>query len=797
MSDIGSENKRQWNGLLSSWTDNGYSAIVNFDIVPVSYNHYWAKHRPTSFYYKKRRAYNPVYPTRLLKKWWEITDVVTINESWCDDGECTEYMMAIHKRSWKMKVFTSNCWEWELRDLCWNSWLDEELWDLDECWDCFCECQYDKFILTDFVKWTPRHFDSNGTSTRNTWVQANIANGTVGVFYDEWAWTSNDYNAVQIGDWVYVHWTPWWGWDAYCGQARQVVDKKGPDSLIDKPYLLLNAPWLYLWAKSTQEQIDEDDKISQYQSKLRVAIDEENVSDIEKYQSILNSLMSLKEDGLLTQVIQTWENAVYSIYPERWEVVMYATCSGLKTIHDINWQRDPTTHNVLENYVADVTISCSSFKWDICTYWVDVFNNRLNILGNQWFNLSWETWENKMSFRTLNYVWEDKTAQTVFRNFLVQFGRENMSVVVYNEAWDSFSYKLDSSMGIFSRTSFISYQNSLYFIGSDKRLYSADIGSNGNGWYILNVTDQSAQIRGDLELLQEWDEVNMDADGTHMYIFINNKHDPRNSNNTKTRILKYFKDYNRWVYHDFCCGIIKHKRKNYFLWDTIYQQGQYDFRWSGPSKDCGNNFVESYIEFYVWENEDWQTQFNTISFKELEWLKILLGRGIYTDWSTKVVIDSQVHWYKQQYQVSTFEHIPRVDAHNKIRQWITPNKPSDCALDVLAECSNVIRPCKWMKPTDTIIWLDNCVCYDDKAYELADTYNVFINLKHLKRSDLYRIRIMSLWWDEMVFGWAVAWVEIYPIETHDSDDEDLINNWDECCAEGKFIDSLDPCNCSI
>ena len=96
---------KYWNGMLSSWTADGYSSVVNFDIVAPTYSWYGQKQRNTSFYYKKRAPYwtlNPIIKEKY--DWYMFTDAVTINEYWCNEWECLQYIMAIHKWSWNMKI---------------------------------------------------------------------------------------------------------------------------------------------------------------------------------------------------------------------------------------------------------------------------------------------------------------------------------------------------------------------------------------------------------------------------------------------------------------------------------------------------------------------------------------------------------------------------------------------------------------------------------------------------------------------------------------------------------------------
>lgn len=730
-----------WNGMLSAWTVDGYSSVVNFDIVAPSYSWYWQKQRNTSFYYKKRKPYWSLNdPIDRIYKGYDFSDVMRINESSCNEEDLTEYIMLTDRENSQMKILTQI--DWTIRDLCWGNGLNA-----NDCAECFCDCGYDKFIRTDFVKWTRLRLDGSFAWLR--WVQFNDANGTIGMFKDD---DITNTQVISVGNWIYAYSrdilnTP--GATGAFWQARQII--KINNLTNGKTEFVLNAPW---------DDLDLD--------------------------------------------TQEGTGVMYHIYPERGEVVMYATCQWLKVIHSLHSKRQ-LNGAVVEDYVADITTAETSFMWDTCIYSVNDFNKKINLLGSNGYNMSgWDAW-NKLYFsvNNLNYVGWDKLSQVVFRNFLVQFGKENISIIVNNAEWISFNYKLDASIGIFSRTSFVTHQNSLYILGSDKRLYSVDISSNGANGYMLNLTDQSLQIKWDLELLNIWDEVNMSADGTHLYIFINNKTSRENSNNTKTRILKYYRDYNKRVRHDLCCGVIQRKKYNYYLGDSWYTQS--DMPGNAGMKDCWEFYIDAYIEAFIWENEDDQTEFTTLAYKKLRWMKVLLGKGIYTDGSTKFIIDYGSHWYKQQYQIDKVEHIDWINKNNLLSQWEITT-PDDCALEVLAECTNVVRPCSWQPIANEEVvvewmgnvpmkYLDNCMCLDERAYEMSDVYNVMLKLDHLKKSELFRIKIMSTGWDEMVFGGLAIGLEAYDIATHDVDNADVINDWSDCCIEGTYIDENNPCLC--
>jgi len=197
---------------------------------------------------------------------------------------------------------------------------------------------------------------------------------------------------------------------------------------------------------------------------------------------------------------------------------------------------------------------------------------------------------------------------------------------------------------------------------------------------------------------------------------------------------------------------------------------------------------------------------NTLSLKAPKWAKILLWKWIYTDHSTNFIVDYWTHWWQQQYQVNTVEHIDWIKDNNTIYLWWEVT-PWDCSLSLLSECSNVIRECSMSekKENSTRQWRycysedeihnDNCVCVDDKAFALSDIYNVFIKLDHLKSSELFKIRLTSNWWDRMTFWWMMVSMIVNDPSVHYQDWEDLLNDWTECCAEWRFIDINAWCWC--
>jgi len=732
MADI-QQSSTIWNWILSSWNQNNYTSIVNFDIVWPSYSWFWQKKRPTSFYLWKRDAYYPAlsspYETVYANR--DITDYKKIQVWWCNWEGFEEYLLLKDRNNNNVKVLMRPSWEcvtWY--DRCWN-----DAYSSTACDDCWCQCQYDRFFVTDFVKWKPVSLwvAPYNTYHSQSWVQENIADWTVGIFYDE---SAQYFANVQIWDWLYVDSSNNNTWSAVCWQSRQVVsiDYSTTDRLYD--ILYLNAPRIWL--------------------------------DNNK-----------------------WINAWYAIYPDWWQIISYATCDWLKAIHSIydwDWNINPQERLV-----------CSGFS-DACIVSIAEYWNAIYMLWNKWYQIYWWLWQDKFNFSSSNlvYVWEDKVSMTVWRSFLISFSKNNIAVTARDTSGNSFWYKLDAGIWLFSSNSFEVFMNSLYIIANDWLLYSVDITSNWLWWYNLSLTDQSQQIYGELNLLQHWDNVSLSQDWKHLYIFINNKTHRDNNNNTKTRILKYNKQYSRWVTHDICDSVISRVSEWLFLWDNAYVM-----LWN---KDWWVNYVNAYVEFIIGESENW-SEIPTLMDKELSWIKMTLGRWIYTNWNTKVVIDYNSHWYKHQFQVNTIEHIDWVQNNNILAQW-NELTPDACVLEWLRECTNVVRPCEWMPIANAEIkpWLlcrpiaqtymDNCACLDDKWYALSDVYNVFISTEWLNPSNIYKVKVISEWGDRMVFWGIAAWVFTSNIGKHDIDWTDSMTSWDTCCVEWRFINENNPFGCN-
>ena len=733
--------KTYWNGRLAGRPNMLYNKFVNYDIVWPTYSHFWQRKKPTSFYLEKRKWYK-FEDTTTNFEWWEVTDVIKLDESSCSENKCYEFFFLV--RWWDMKILGKECWT------CWDYFFVYE-------W-CRCECQYDRFLTTDFVRWIPRKIANTWLSNNRvstTWIQRNIWTTVVQwQFSDSLTFnTSPTSNWVQIGDYVYVWWSPNGTWDAVCWQVRQILDMPWDISSPSDWYsdFLMSTPWTWFPPSTT-----------------------------------------------------TLNDATYSIFPEWGKVIMFATCEWIKIMHSVNnrydlvdWVQTPAGSPFLTtvcDYVFGLngTIQCIS--------WMQEFWNRINVMFDNWYNMFWWLSFDKMymSLDSYNFVWPDKIASVTFRNFLVSFGKSTIYTLVYNiTTWLSNWYELRDNLWIFSKYAYTQFDNWFFFLASDRRLYALSIVPDWET-YVLDLKDMSDIVKWDLDMIQDTDEVFLHADGANLYIFINWRNNQDNTDTTKTKILKFSRDYWVWVEHQVSLPITG-KRLNYFIWKWLFS-----YCWDKdagstlyvPWQEDGWTYFDAYIDAFIWEQEENGTELNQFTRKKANWLKVILGRGIYTNNNTNIVIDQYVWWYKAQYAVSNVESIEWIRNNNAIISWTESSiEPNVCVTDNLNDYSTITRVCNGSFDTiqdsspldcqcapDIIKKDDYLICVDDKAYALSETYTLRIPLHDaIMESDMFRVRLYSKNWDRMVFGWMIMELEQQPIEQWDADWMDvLVNDW--CCS---------------
>ena len=210
--------------------------------------------------------------------------------------------------------------------------------------------------------------------------------------------------------------------------------------------------------------------------------------------------------------------------------------------------------------------------------------------------------------------------------------------------------------------------------------------------------------------------------------------------------------------------------------------------------------IKSEIIFDIVNSENhWvvNSKWNRVSLmtnKKINWMKLLLGAGIYTD-NTYIEISSYMSGYKFTKKIP-FKDNERfsnwIKYFNEDYQNITV---SPCFSDQLSKNDNMTNPYAWSKNnTDIREELkspvceqnepynimyeskrldDYAICYDDKGYQLSPMKHVYVNPWLKYDSIMYTIKIVSDNYDRINFGWAVVEYESYPIQYKEKSSYDI------------------------
>lgn len=567
-----------------------------------------------------------------------------------------------------------------------------------------------------------------------TWVQWNSQN-IWPRFYDE----NQSLQAAWINTWDYIlaYSSRNREWDGFCGQVRSVV---GIGST---------------WASESD---------SQYTDYVDVNVGRQWFGAEQEF----------------------WPWVSYKVFPERGRVFAYHTCDGIKVWHSDDEQTVMCDFGKNLKRKRECITSIREHNWTL------TFMNETgsNFFWGSALDLFYVTSDN------VNFIGSDIISTDSYRNFLLFFGNDSISTVVYEKTWQvGFSYKLREDIGIWSKTASVQFENSLYFMWSDKRIYATNISSDWDNFQ-MQLEDISARIKWHLELLKEWDEVWLSSDGRRMYVFITWKWSPGDSNNTKTKILIRDRDYDVWLEHRVCCAKILHKKHGFYLWSSLF-----DYCWY---EDCSDATYSAQIEAFIADNDNQQTDGRSnpsdlFRRKKLNWAKVLLGKWQYTDDNTFFLVETYRNGYKLEKQYVWIEGNEWIDNWNKYFSWdVVP--ATSCMLDDLEECSYISRKCDWSSWTDelseigeeTWCWCppdpidadDYCVCIDSRAYALQPFYNMFLDMRDNKRGDLHKITIHSQGLDTLYFWGMVVSYDSLEIDEKDWEWFDFL--WTQCC-ENKSI----------
>ena len=376
-----------------------------------------------------------------------------------------------------------------------------------------------------------------------------------------------------------------------------------------------------------------------------------------------------------------------------------------------------------------------------------------------------------------------------FRNFLVFFGKKEISTAVFNESGDtSFLYNLTNDIGIYNKWAASVFDNWLFFVWSDKRVYWASINSAGNGIFDLQLEDITLNVMWHMDRLQEWDEVYMDSYSDRLYIFINWRHTTDSFYTGKTKILIYDKTYKQRLVHTLCWDVINWIRCGKFIWDDVYQYCWRDWDWDpwfGTWYDAVATAVLYRNNQNSWQDSSWITLDMFRRHKILNMI-VLLARSRYSSDTYIDVTKYDKIASRYQYQMKEDEI---TEMWNDIRNCNEPRIPK-CLTSSLSKCANTNNDCEWsghnceVKENDCCekprVFDDYCICYDDAGYEVSPIHKYKLTFNE-SYADYWKISLVSSW-DNVAYFWGF----MVGTETQSSFDADVdeFSTW-ECVQEKK------------
>lgn len=396
-------------------------------------------------------------------------------------------------------------------------------------------------------------------------------------------------------------------------------------------------------------------------------------------------------------------------------------------------------------------------------------NGTLTYLNDKWYSYyGWIGFDsNQPNNNNVQFVGSDKIDSVSFKNFIINFWKTELNAITFDETWAvSYLRELETSwIWIKNKWAWAKFDWWLYFVGSDNRIYWASLQSNGLS-YDIDMKDITTNIRWHMDLIQENDEVYLASDAWVLYIFINGRDRDTNQKTNKTKILKYYKDFEFWwPWHEVCGEVITWLECWQFIWESVYEYCWWD--WDGEAIFAIDD--EYWVTHWYWKwyeaVAEWTTYWmNQHGMVSADWLKlnmfrkhklmrwnILLWWGIYTD-ATRIEIKRANKYIRERYH--------KIDSDNCwIKSWKEARNCQDvtvteCFKNWLDKCDNMINKCAWasrncfdVDPRCVCEWKkrifeDYCICYDDAAYALSPIESMEMKFDD-KRATYHKVRFVS------------------------------------------------------
>lgn len=614
------DNKLVWRGEI--WINDSYHNIINYTPSKPSFmnNSYKTKVKIWEleesnfdfFALKKRLWFNPI---KFYERDQQEENLIEQTDQ--EDREVTDvaildwyrYLFVVTKDRQKMRVYKqiwvtpTSCWDKPTTDIRAGNYVNITKYDYEYDWSSytkdyfpFDKCVSDKFVKSDWVKWSPISEWNCSLSNNIVW------NELVTTFF------SDDVISCSAGDYVFIYdWTYWW----------QVAD-----CLVNNWNSVI-IWWWRAWMYNVWKPITKT-----------------NISDV---WDIIDEITTVE---WATEEVSSWHK--YKIFKSYSQILNFATLDGIFHLHNDEWR--PSTFEVTYNkYTHTVTNSGTFEPIKRVMSFIHYDSNIFFLERNNWILSWWLYWYNKFYFTSSNSkeLVSSYTDMLKFQWYIVLLGPSHVWVfnAIYKDQWilDFAYFMLSDKKWYFSRDSFDVESGNLAIYTNTKKLYTLSLE------YVWNVTSDADLSKwfqfnpvwwfnympewGEMDMLDsEKDDVSLSYEDWELRIMVSPKYNEWNCVWTKI----YQTDLkNKFQY----TWIIKWIKVSWFKNWIRYWEDLYYLEWD---KDNWEYFKTS-ISMFFGE----QTLFSP---KYIDYMRLGIWSDSYiTNWNTKMIIDIMMDDWKNQF----------------------------------------------------------------------------------------------------------------------------------------------------
>ena len=789
-----------WNWKLKWDVNKIYTDLINVDVVKPPYSWY---PRNTSFFLQTRLwyiAYDKIQEyIEDNTSWWlnfKVTDVEIIRKDNCKSRQWIAWVVVYDEDMENVMVLVAPvkedsqwhpCVQWCFSNLFW-----EEIFgvDSDRCFDY-------KIFKTNAPMW---ELPITSTIEWWGWTPVGWANGIQENRLEWWVyrWYFTVDNILE-SHWE-IHWASWLIWKYITVTST------------------LSANLSSNWDSSQDWFAWQTRMITWYTNDMQ-------------YLVLDNAWDWFRADEPNPQ----WKNCTWSIFKEEWETFWLSQWPSIM-IADI-----PELYDIAYDYDCDDDIewNITSFfptQWDIIST-VESNGRLFSLYKNWWVRYSTVWWRDKFFYDDELYVWEDKFVLCSFKDCVIAFGRNKISVLVPEEFENNIyfrAYEQSATIWLKSRYSFWEHDWNLVFVSNDNRLFTIGI-LETSGKYMLWFTDIGEEIiNSKLWLMYDSDEVFIWDYWNDLKIIVQSKPNPSkpNSNNSETHIYKFDSIFKVWTedhLENILIGWYKHWVYFWTWW--LYIRWLVERDWS--SYDISNNWrdwiamdfriapdlidsisasssyktpnrVVANITAFMTENEtnwisyayNWSSTWapDLFSMIKLNRLAVTLWYWKYSE-QTKIKITAYREWI---WEVTTIP-IPTTNAWIEMVTGSYLQKPVNpdiletkrCLLETIGEwqtkyiqdwefverkIEDLVTETPRCDSTKRVNYQDHNIDIDSSIYELAPHKPIVIWwLSDTQHySSQVKVEVISESWDILNFGWILAELYIAPNFFQWADWENLI-----------------------